>query len=262
MDCTFRRAHFLRLKNTSMLICLFKSHKCLLNVPPERIHHCSEFVSFRSVVYSDIDENGEQHMLLCQAILGSVEQVYPGSEQFHPSSDNYDTGVDDMCNPKRYIVWSTCMNTHIIPVYLVSFKIAPQWHAAISALRGKQTCKNLPVAREPQLKGQSTTKQCTFAKVENALSIKPSTASGSSPLSWSRAPRSPWISFPMLLLVMKSKLPTGSMDVLQQHYLEYKSGRIPRDVLVKNVRTIVGDHTLADSIKSMQSQEAGAVAWG
>ena len=84
--------------------------------------------SLGSAVYSDVDENGEQHMVLCRAIMGNMEQVPHGSEQFHPSSEQYDTGVDDISNPKRYIIWSTHMNTHVLPEYIVSFKLASPWH--------------------------------------------------------------------------------------------------------------------------------------
>jgi hypothetical protein len=81
-----------------------------------------------SAVYADNDENGEQHMLLCRVILGKPEPVLQGSDQFHPSSEHFDTGVDDLFAPKRLIVWSTHMNTHILPLYAVSFKLSPKWH--------------------------------------------------------------------------------------------------------------------------------------
>jgi hypothetical protein len=81
-----------------------------------------------SAVYADNDENGEQHMLLCQVILGKPEPVLQGSDQFHPSSEHFDTGADDLSAPKRLIVWSTHMNTHILPLYAVSFKLSPKWH--------------------------------------------------------------------------------------------------------------------------------------
>ena len=58
--------------------------------------------------------------------MGNMEQVQPGSEQFHPSSENYDNGVDDITNPKHFIIWSTHMNTHIHPEYVVSFKVSTQ----------------------------------------------------------------------------------------------------------------------------------------
>lgn len=91
---------------------------CLLNV----------FFSCGSALYADYDENGEQHVVLCQVITGASEVVKPPSEQFHPSSEHFDTGVDDLLAPKRLIVWSTHMNTHILPLYVVSFKLPPRWH--------------------------------------------------------------------------------------------------------------------------------------
>jgi hypothetical protein len=80
-----------------------------------------------SAVYADDDKNGEQHILLCRVILGAAELVVQGSDQFHPSSEHFDTGADDLFAPKRLIVWSTHMNTHILPLYVVSFKLAPRW---------------------------------------------------------------------------------------------------------------------------------------
>lgn len=68
------------------------------------------------------DENGLRHILLCRVILGKMEAVSPGSKQFHPSSAEFDSGVDDLLAPRRYIVWSHYMNTHIFPNYIVSFK--------------------------------------------------------------------------------------------------------------------------------------------
>lgn len=76
-----------------------------------------------SANYCDDDENGVRHMVLCRVIMGNMEVVHPGSKQFHPSSENFDSGVDDPENPRHYIVWSMNMNTHIYPEYVVSFKV-------------------------------------------------------------------------------------------------------------------------------------------
>lgn len=54
--------------------------------------------------------------------MGKSEKVEAGSLQYHPSSDEFDSGVDDLTTPKWYIVWSTHMNTHILPEYIVSFR--------------------------------------------------------------------------------------------------------------------------------------------
>ncbi|XP_030531239.1 probable inactive poly [ADP-ribose] polymerase SRO5 [Rhodamnia argentea] len=67
------------------------------------------------------DEDGLRHLLLCRVILGKSELVSFGSEQSHPSSEQYDSGVDDLSSPRRYIVWSTHVNTHVLAEYVVSF---------------------------------------------------------------------------------------------------------------------------------------------
>ncbi|KAL3748238.1 hypothetical protein ACJRO7_009471 [Eucalyptus globulus] len=75
-----------------------------------------------SVKSAPRDEDGLRHLLLCRVILGKPELVSPGTEQSHPSSEQYDSGVDDLSSPRRYIVWSTHMNTHVLPEYVVSFR--------------------------------------------------------------------------------------------------------------------------------------------
>nr|GMC69861.1 probable inactive poly [ADP-ribose] polymerase SRO5 isoform X2 [Ipomoea batatas] len=69
------------------------------------------------------DENGVRHLLLCRVILGKMEVVPPGSGQWHPSSEEFDSGVDDSVSPRKYIMWSTNMNTHILPQYVVSVRV-------------------------------------------------------------------------------------------------------------------------------------------
>ncbi|RLM65000.1 uncharacterized protein C2845_PM16G23670 [Panicum miliaceum] len=60
--------------------------------------------TFTSVGLCDVDEKGVQYILLCQVILGNTEAVEPGSQEFFPSSDRYDSGVDDCLNPKCYVM--------------------------------------------------------------------------------------------------------------------------------------------------------------
>ncbi|KAL6997153.1 hypothetical protein U1Q18_007277 [Sarracenia purpurea var. burkii] len=78
--------------------------------------------SIDSVKSSIVDKDGLRHVLLCRVIMGKTELVYPGSEQCHPSSEEFDSGVDNLITPKRYIVWSTHMNTYILPEYVISFR--------------------------------------------------------------------------------------------------------------------------------------------
>ncbi|KAF7809296.1 putative inactive poly [ADP-ribose] polymerase SRO2 isoform X2 [Senna tora] len=70
-------------------------------------------------------EDGSRHMLLCRVILGKVEAVGAGSKQSHPSSDQYNSGVDHTCNPTKYIIWTAFMNSHIHPHYIITFKFSP-----------------------------------------------------------------------------------------------------------------------------------------
>ncbi|XP_061991060.1 probable inactive poly [ADP-ribose] polymerase SRO2 [Rosa rugosa] len=78
--------------------------------------------SFDGAISSDADENGLRHMLLCRVILGKRELVPAGSKQVNPSSKEFDSGVDSLVNPKRFIIWSSFMNSHIMPLFVVSFK--------------------------------------------------------------------------------------------------------------------------------------------
>ncbi|GAB2293709.1 hypothetical protein Dimus_027922 [Dionaea muscipula] len=83
-----------------------------------------------SNLFAKEDENGEHHVVLCRAILGNVEQVEAGSQQTHPSSPSFDSGVDDVGNPKCYVIWSTNVNTRIFPECIVSYKFSdgPETH--------------------------------------------------------------------------------------------------------------------------------------
>ncbi|XP_040999214.1 probable inactive poly [ADP-ribose] polymerase SRO3 [Juglans microcarpa x Juglans regia] len=75
-----------------------------------------------SALESESDDDGQKHVVLCRVILGSVERVEAGSQQCHPSSLDFDTGADNPKNPKRYVVWCTNMNRHILPECVVSYK--------------------------------------------------------------------------------------------------------------------------------------------
>ncbi|XP_077244794.1 inactive poly [ADP-ribose] polymerase RCD1-like isoform X2 [Tasmannia lanceolata] len=89
------------------------------------IHLAPANCSHISASYSDVDENGVQHMVLCRIILGNMEHVDLGSKQSQPSSENFDSGIDDFENPNHYIIWNSHMNTHIYPEYIVSFRVPP-----------------------------------------------------------------------------------------------------------------------------------------
>ncbi|CAN0842987.1 Inactive poly [ADP-ribose] polymerase RCD1 [Linum grandiflorum] len=74
----------------------------------------------------DVDENGTRHVIFCRVIMGNMEPLQPGSRQFHPSSEDFDNAVDNLENPRQYIVWNMNVNTHIVPEYVVSFKVSSE----------------------------------------------------------------------------------------------------------------------------------------
>lgn len=75
-----------------------------------------------SVESAIADDDGVKHILLCRVLLGKTEVVNRFSTLCHPSSEEFDSGVDDLVSPKKYIIWSSQMNTHILPEFVISFK--------------------------------------------------------------------------------------------------------------------------------------------
>ncbi|KAL5749599.1 hypothetical protein ACOSP7_024202 [Xanthoceras sorbifolium] len=92
---------------------------------------------------SVVDKDGLRHLLLCRLVLGKTEVVHPGSEQYHPSSEEFDSGVDNLTVPKKYIVWCTNMNTHILPEYIISFK-APSTLNGFASVRDSSRTPTSP----------------------------------------------------------------------------------------------------------------------
>lgn len=65
-------------------------------------------------------------MILCRIIMGNVESVQNGSDQFQPSSENFDSAVDDLGSPKHYIIWHMHTGTRIYPEFVVAIKAPPR----------------------------------------------------------------------------------------------------------------------------------------
>ncbi|KAK9033959.1 hypothetical protein V6N11_050138 [Hibiscus sabdariffa] len=88
-----------------------------------------------SVLSSTADESGLRHLLLCRVILGKqVVVTGESSNQFHPSSLEFDSGVDSISDPTKYMVWNSRLNFSVVPCYIVSFE-APY----LSGLREAKT---------------------------------------------------------------------------------------------------------------------------
>ncbi|KAJ8762460.1 hypothetical protein K2173_007899 [Erythroxylum novogranatense] len=103
---------------------------------------------FESAKLAEADSKGEKHVMLCKVILGNVEKVELRSKQFYPSSVHYDNGADDPRNPKWYTVWSSNMNSHIIPECVLSFKLSNSVQGHVRSLTSlryslQELCKKI-----------------------------------------------------------------------------------------------------------------------
>lgn len=57
--------------------------------------------------------------------MGNIEVVLPGSKQFQPSNESFDSGVDDLQNPKHYIIWDSNVHKQIYAEYAAIVKVPP-----------------------------------------------------------------------------------------------------------------------------------------
>ncbi|KAG8366117.1 hypothetical protein BUALT_Bualt17G0042500 [Buddleja alternifolia] len=85
------------------------------------VHLSPANVPIDSALKAEEDENGVRHMLLCRVILGKTEIISADSKQFHPSATDFDSGIDNPLDPRKYIIWTPYMNSHIFPNYIISF---------------------------------------------------------------------------------------------------------------------------------------------
>lgn len=224
------------------------------------VYFAPEDCAYISAAYSDVDENGEQHMVLCRVIMGNIEQVKHGSQQFHPSSEQFDTGVDDLQNPKRYIVWSTHMNTHILPEYVVRFRVPPplrEYWSRLKTEQGKTSAHGSPKyslrdgLAYPGAACQINDDQqlCPPSNKEAQLKMQEN----------ARMPSSAWMSFPKLFSTIEKFLSSSSVNIMKNQYVRYKEGKISREDLIRKVRVITGDKLLIAIIKMFQGQVLSSV---
>lgn len=202
-----------------------------------------------SAKYCDVDENGVQHMVFCRVVMGNMEVVQPGSKQFHPSSENFDSGVDDPENPRHYIVWSMNINTHIFPEYVVSFKVPANCEGQNVNNDGNLDIVKMKTAH------QNLIKQC---KMEAAVDfgndhMSNVTSDGSKERSASSnsLPKSPWMPFPLLFEAISKQVPQNKMKLLLAYYELFRNKIICREDFVKELRLIVGDTLLRSTINEL-----------
>ncbi|XP_009768129.1 putative inactive poly [ADP-ribose] polymerase SRO2 isoform X2 [Nicotiana tabacum] len=101
--------------------------------------------NFDGVLSAVEDENGLRHMLLCRVILGNTEEIAAGSTQSQPTSEEFDSGVDNIVAPTTYTIWASHMNSHIFPNFLVSFR-CPNY------LLGSSKIRKVPLKPTPRIK--------------------------------------------------------------------------------------------------------------
>lgn len=78
----------------------------------------------QSVKSCAVGRDGVRHLILCRVILGRTEIVQADTKQCYPSCADYDSGVDSFSAPTKYMIWSSRMNTHVWPAYVLSFKVS------------------------------------------------------------------------------------------------------------------------------------------
>ncbi|XP_059590474.1 inactive poly [ADP-ribose] polymerase RCD1 isoform X1 [Vitis vinifera] len=221
------------------------------------VHLTAANFSYPSVNYCDVDENGVQHIVLCRVIMGNMELVHPGSGQCHPSSENFDSGVDDLQNPKHYIIWNMNMNTHIYPEYVVSFKVSSRVGAE-GYLIGNESNYDISGVTTCQGQSQGHSKlglhpvglgNDSHPTPSLGRSLGKATTLGSSTL---RVPKSPWMPFPMLFAAISKKVPLKDMQLVDTQYELFRRKKISRADFVKKLRLIVGDTLLKSTITHLQ----------
>eukprot|EP00252_Welwitschia_mirabilis_P009906 TRINITY_DN2283_c0_g1_i4.p1 TRINITY_DN2283_c0_g1~~TRINITY_DN2283_c0_g1_i4.p1 ORF type:complete len:735 (-),score=124.86 TRINITY_DN2283_c0_g1_i4:366-2570(-) len=246
------------------------------------VYLAPENCSFVGAGYSDVDEKGEQYIILCRVILGNMEEIQPGSKQHCPSSENFDSGVDSIVNPLHYVVWGSHMNTHILPQYVVSFKVKSHVQEQRSRLE-KDTSTNFFFKDDDNTAEDGNLSHCWKTNTGNSerfqrllSSNKTSQMEIAVPVSsqdsrtassevdkkhivepsqvTARGPASSWIAFPKLFSVIENYLPKSSIDLLHYHYSNFKQRKLPREMLIKICRRIAGDTLLIAAIKSIKNQ--------
>lgn len=201
----------------------------------------------------DVDENGVRHMVLCRVIMGNMEVVHPGSKQFHPSCENFDSGVDDLQNPRHYVVWSMNINTHIFPEYVVSFKVPANGEGSVFKNDGKlenfkvnstlQTFVKLPNVGPAHGNGSDHRSNLTCdGSKERTTSMSSSTP---------KPPKSPWMPFPMLFAAISKQVPPSDMELVNAQYEQFRAKAMTREEFVKKLRLIVGDALLRSTITEL-----------
>ncbi|KAL9226939.1 hypothetical protein vseg_002695 [Gypsophila vaccaria] len=217
------------------------------------VHLAAASCADTSASYCDVDENGVRYMVLCRVILGNMEMVHAGSKQFHPSSENFDSGVDDPNNPQKYVVWSMNINSHVYPEYVVSFTVptndsALKYDAKHEILRVKPGHES---PFDPTKAGAAI--NMVSQHQSNLTGIRSKETSIN--LTTARLPNSSWMPFPVLLAAISKQVPPSDMKAVFAHYQQFRNKVINRENFVTNLRLTVGDAILRTTLVKLSSNK-------
>ncbi|KAH7856067.1 hypothetical protein Vadar_032387 [Vaccinium darrowii] len=213
------------------------------------VHLTSLKCALSSASYCDVDENGVGHMMFCRVILGNMEPVQPGSTQFHPSSEKFDSGVDDLQNPSHYIVWNMNMNTHIYPEYVISFKMSQGAEEAL-VQKESQGVSTSQARQGLQLGSSSVEMKRNSHPCQNFEDTLLQKALGDGS-STSKTPRLP---FAALFDAISSKVAPKDMKWVNMQYNMFQSKKISREEFIRKMRFAVGNELLRSTILSLQGK--------
>ncbi|ESQ33589.1 hypothetical protein EUTSA_v10007192mg [Eutrema salsugineum] len=208
------------------------------------IHLTAADCPYFSARYCDIDENGVRYMVLCRVIMGNMELLRGDKAQFFSGGEEYDNGVDDVENPKNYIVWNINMNTHIFPEFVVRFKLSVPSNAEGNLVAAKHDNSGVTLEgpkdhHPPQLESNGQ-----GGGSGSANSVGSSTT----------RPKSPWMPFPTLFAAISHKIAEKDMSLINADYQQLREKKMTRAEFVKKLRVIVGDDLLRSTITALQNQ--------
>ncbi|KAG2676696.1 hypothetical protein I3843_12G067400 [Carya illinoinensis] len=218
------------------------------------VHLAAANSSYTSASQCDVDENGVRNMVFCRVILGNMEAICPGTKQHRPSCQDFDSGVDDLQNPRFYIIWTMNMNTHIYPEFVVKFKISSK---AEGLLVGSETnhpvsgiTKSCHVTQGQRLESPTVDAESITQRISNSGKSEGKAASLGS--SSTRTCKSAWMPFPLLFDAISDKVPPKAMEDIKLHYGLFKAKNMVRDEFIKILRFKVGDTLLRSTITNLQ----------
>ncbi|KEH44337.1 inactive poly [ADP-ribose] polymerase RCD1 isoform X2 [Medicago truncatula] len=210
--------------------CVPSAPKCMHGIG---VHLAAATCPFASASYCDVDENGVRHIVFCRVIMGNMELLHPGTRQYRPSSSDYDSGVDDIHNPRNFIVWNMNMNTHIYPEFVVSFKVSSDAEGLLLGCERKNNIFGVNSASYgPKILPRS----------ESSRGI---------PTGSPEASTSPRFPFSTLFAAIINKVPAEDMKLIHMYHLHFRAKKMTRDDFLKNLRSVVGDDLLRATLPGL-----------